>query len=178
MNFYIVYILSLVLILSMIEDLRAQKIPNALTYPAMLLAIAYHLYIGGTIGLIFSLKGLGLGMGIYFVLYLMGWMGAGDAKLMGIIGATLGANGAIIVILYTSVVGGVYALVLMVSRHNQFNGFFRQQFECLKSIFLTHSFLPTYVQEKHPKLCYGVAIALGTFIYMGLEISQFGQIIN
>ena len=111
-------------------------------------------------------------------MYLMGGMGAGDAKLMGVIGAALGAKGVFIVILYTSVVGGIYALVLIVSRRNQFNGFFRQQLEGLKSIYLTAFIYSGSGQEKRPKLCYGVAIAFGTFIYMGLELSQFGQIIN
>ena len=178
MNSFLSLILSVIIIISMIEDLRTQKIPNTLTYPSMLLAVAYHFYFGGSIGLLFSIKGLCFGMGLYFVFYLMGWMGAGDAKLMGVIGATLGVGGVFVVIIYTSVVGGIYALVLMVSERYQFSGFFRRQLEGLKSIFLTHSFIPAIVEKKRPKLCYGVAIAFGTFIYIGLELSRFGQIIN
>jgi prepilin peptidase CpaA len=144
----------------------------------MILALSYYFFTEGISGLLFSLGGLVIGISIFFILYFMGWMGAGDAKLMGVIGASLGAKGVISVILYTSVVGGIYALILVVSKRHQFNGFFRQQLEGLKSIYLTHSFIPAVSKEKRPKLCYGVAIALGTFIYMGLELSRFGQIIN
>ena len=175
---YVYSIIFVVLAIAAIVDLRIQKIPNRLTYPTMILALCYHLYIGGISGLKFSLAGLALGIVIFFIPYLKGWMGAGDAKLMGAIGAALGAKGVFIVILYTSIVGGLYALFLIFSRHRTFNGFFQEKMENLKYIFLTRTFAPAAVETEQTKLCYGIAIALGAYIYLGLELSRFGQIIK
>ena len=43
-------------------------------------------------GLWFALKGLGLGFGVYLVLYLLRAMGAGDVKLMAAVGSIVGAS--------------------------------------------------------------------------------------
>jgi prepilin peptidase CpaA len=54
-----------------------------------------------------------VGFGILFVFYAMGGMGGGDVKLMGGIGAWLGTPLTVVLFLASSVVAGIYALVVV-----------------------------------------------------------------
>ena len=92
---------------------------------------------------------------------------------MGAVGAVLGSKSAFVAFLLTAIVGGIYAVMLMLLNQKQFKGFFKKQLITLKLFILTRKFIPDPVEEtsKRPKLCYGVAIALGTVIYMGLDLS-------
>lgn len=73
-----------------IFDLRTRRIPNYLTVPVFVLALAAHTVNGGSTGLVFSLLGFVAGFGILFVLWLFGGGGGGDVKMMGALGAWLG----------------------------------------------------------------------------------------
>lgn len=99
-------------------DYRSKKIPNRLTVPGFLAAILFHCVtgffdagwsgLGG--GLLHALGGFGVGFGILLVLWLIGGGGAGDVKLMGAVGAWLGAKNAFVVF----VVSTVFVMVLSV----------------------------------------------------------------
>jgi prepilin peptidase CpaA len=91
-NFPIIF-LSVILIVSAVIDLRTQKIPNLITYPSMVIAFFYHWAFWGGNGLLFSFTGLSVGIALLLLPYLLGGMGAGDAKLMGAVGAMIGAKG-------------------------------------------------------------------------------------
>ena len=45
-----------------------------------------------------------------FALFARGWLGAGDAKLLGAVGAFLGPNTGVSAFLYASAIGGIWAL--------------------------------------------------------------------
>jgi prepilin peptidase CpaA len=175
------YLLTLLLLstlsASAIIDLRSQKIPNLITFPAMFIALFYHFSTNGLDGLTFSILGLATGIGLLIIPYMLGGMGAGDAKLMGAVGAILGSKSVFVAFLITALVGGIYALIVILLNHKrskgQFKGFLKKQFITLQLFIMTRKFIPDPVEEnnKKPKLCYGVAIALGTFIYMGLDLS-------
>ena len=61
---YFPYILLFaVLSISAIIDFRIQKIPNLITFPAILIAIIYHSILTGFSGFTFSLLGLGFEAG-------------------------------------------------------------------------------------------------------------------
>ncbi len=177
MDLFIVAFLSVVLIVAAVIDLRVQKIPNLLTYPAMAVALGCHSALHGWDGLLFSAGGLVVGMAIFFVPYLMGWMGAGDAKLMGAAGAALGIKGVIIASLLTAVIGGVYAIVLLLIWRRYCAGMIARWAMTLKTFALTAQFVPVPVpegeDERKPRLCYGVAIALGTMLYVLLEMGGY-----
>ena len=174
-DIYSAIFLSGVLIAAAANDLRFQKIPNLLTYPAMAVALVYHFVMNGLDGLIFSTTGLALGIAILIIPYLMGGMGAGDAKLMGTVGAILGARGVFIAFLFTAIIGGVYALIVVLTKRQHFKGFFTIQAATLKTLIFTKQFIPISgdTNEKKPKLCYGIAIALGTLFSVFLEFSGF-----
>jgi prepilin peptidase CpaA len=172
-NYFLILLLLSILSISAIIDLRVQKIPNLITFPSMIMALLYHFYTSGVNGLIFSALGLSTGIGLLIVPYIFGVSGARDAKLLGAVGAIIGAKSVFYAFLLTAIVGGIYAIVIILLHRKMFKGFFKRQFITLQLFILTRKFIPDPVEEtdKKPKLCYGVAIALGTFIYLGLDLS-------
>jgi len=172
-DYFLILLLLSILSISAIIDFRTQKIPNLITFPAVIIALLYHFFTNGIDGLIFSSLGLITGIGLLIIPYSLGASGAGDAKLMGAVGAVLGSEGVFTAFLFTALVGGIYAVIIILLNKKQFKGFFTKQFITLKLFILTRKFIPDPVEEnkKKPRLCYGVAIALGTYIYMGLDLS-------
>lgn len=168
-------LLIAVLGIAVVTDLRQRKIPNWLTFSAMAIGLAYQTNMRGWEGMLFSLKGLGLGMALLAIPYLMGGMGAGDVKLLGAIGAFLGPQGVFGAFLLSALVGGLYAIILLL-----FHGFFietvRRYWMMVKTFFLTWNFiyLSASPQAEKPRLLYGVAIALGTFLSLGVRIPSLG----
>ena len=172
---FLIIFLSIILIAAAINDLRFQKIPNLLTYPSMAIALVYHFIMSGPDGLLFSTGGLALGIAVLIIPYLMGGMGAGDAKLMGAVGAILGGRGVFIAFLFTAIIGGIYALILLLVRRRAFKGFWQRHATTLKTFIFTRQFIPISgdSNEKKPRLCYGIAIAMGTLFSVFLEISGY-----
>ena len=172
-SLFLMLLLVSILIISAIIDFRSQKIPNLITFPSIIIAVLYHVLNHGIEGLIFSALGLVTGIGLFFIPYIFGASGAGDAKLMGAVGAVLGSKNTFVAFLFTALIGGIYAIILILFNQNQFKGFLKKQFITLRLFILTREFIPDPVKDsrKKPKLCYGVAITLGTFIYLGLDLS-------
>ena len=172
-DYFLILLLLLILSISAVIDIRSQKIPNLITFPAIIMALIYHFSTHGLDGLIFSAIGLATGIGLLFIPYMIGVSGAGDAKLLGAVGAILGSKSVFVAFLLTAIVGGIYAIILILINQKQFKGFFKKQIITLKLFILTREFIPDPVEErnKKPKLCYGVAILLGTVIYLGLDLS-------
>lgn len=88
-------------------DLKTRKLPNWLTVSGLVGALAYHGVTSGWAGLVFSLGGFATGFSILLVLWLIGGGGAGDVKLMGALGAWLGA----MVTLYVFILSAMLVLV-------------------------------------------------------------------
>jgi prepilin peptidase CpaA len=180
LDFFIVLFLSVVVISAAVIDMRIQKIPNLLTCPAMAVALVYYLAVHGWDGLLFSAGGLMVGTAVFFVVYLMGWMGAGDAKLVGAVGAAVGIKGVIVASLLTAVIGGVYAVLLLLIRRRYCAGMIARWAATLKTFFLTAQFIPIPApageDEQRPRLCYAIAIALGTILYVLLEMGGYSLI--
>src|SRR5262245_62080436 len=87
--------LKTVRVIAIVMDLRSSRIPNWLTFPAMGFALAGHAWLNGIDGILFSLTGFGMGLGLFFFIYLAGGLGAGDVKLMAAIGAFIGVYGVL-----------------------------------------------------------------------------------
>jgi len=113
MDAAIVVLLAVVLISVAYTDVRSSRIPNILTFTAMGMGSITHACLTGSQGLLFSLEGLGVGLGIFLLLYASGGVGAGDVKLMGAVGSIVGPYGALISGLMAFLIGGVYALGAM-----------------------------------------------------------------
>jgi prepilin peptidase CpaA len=162
---------GLLLIVGALYDLRYRRIPNWLTFPAMIAGIAYHTYTGGMSFLLWSLLGMIAGFTVFFVFYVIGGMGAGDVKLMAAIGALLGPKDVLYAAAYTAIAGGIYAVILLAARRENRTAFARYGIMA-KTFVMTGHFAPIPRDEgmKTTPLCYGVAIAIGTLIVLAQRI--------
>lgn len=95
-------------------DLKSHRIPNWLTVSSALLGAIYHTTMGGTSGALLSLGGFGAGFGILLILWLIGGGGGGDVKMMGAVGAWLGALPTVLIFVGSAVFAIVCAIVLAV----------------------------------------------------------------
>ena len=82
--------LVMLLVAAALSDISTRLIPNLLVGTGMVLALGSHFALSGVAGLVFSLKGLALGMVLLIIPFFMGGIGAGDVKLLGMVGAFLG----------------------------------------------------------------------------------------
>jgi len=163
-----------------ITDLLYQRIPNAITLPTMFLALSYHTFTLGWTGLSTSMTGLLLGIALLLIPYIMGGMGAGDVKMLGAMGALVGPYGVITIVIYAAIAGGFYVLLLLVF-HRQFrNKFLTRYWTMLKTYFFTRQIVIGELSIAHsgPKLCYGIAIAIGAYIYMSDAIFALDLLSN
>ena len=159
-------------------DIKTHKIPNLLTFSAMLAAICYYTAVHGWNGFLFSAGGLGAGIALLLLPYLLGGMGAGDAKLMGAIGAGLGASRTLAAFLFIAVMGCVYALLIAIIYRHRFKGYFKQLSYTVNAFIMTREYVPVEsAAEARPKVYYGIAIAAGTILYLTMEITGFRMLI-
>jgi len=164
MDFVPLAILSLLLVLATVFDLRQRRIPNAVTMPVMASAMIYFIYLNGLTGFMHSAGGLFLGLALLMPFYVIGGMGAGDVKLMGAIGSILGLQGVFIAFLCSAVAGGAYALFIL-CRNSAISQTAGRYGMMLRGYLATGQL--TYIPPepgKLPPLCYGLAISLGTIL--------------
>lgn len=134
-------VLMALLVLAAVLDVKTGRIPNWLVFGGIAYALAYNAFFPPyprDVGILFALAGLAVGFVALLPLYLLRAMGAGDVKLMALVGAFIGSTATIASVLTTLVAGGVLAIVLAV-RARRLAGV---------------------------KMPYGVAIAAGTIGYL------------
>ena len=96
-------------------DLTSRRIPNGITLPAIAGAFFYHgTLLGWVQGGTYAVSGLAMGGVLLLVPFLMGGMGGGDVKLLGALGAWLGARTVLNVFIYAAWLGAIWAVVIMV----------------------------------------------------------------
>ena len=105
-----------VAIAASICDLKGRRIPNALTLGAVVVAVAMQAVLNGWHGVLLAASGWAVGVALFFPLFALGGMGAGDVKLLGAIGAWLGPAGALWTGLFGAVAGGIMALIVALAR--------------------------------------------------------------
>ena len=158
-------ILLLILVISFITDLKSRRILNKITFPTMILGLSYHTITAGTHGLTFSGLGLLAGFGVLLIPYLMDGMGAGDVKLLAAIGALKGATFVFGAFLFTALIGGAIAVIILIKK--------KELLISLQRIFLftkLRKLSGLDQNEYHHAFPYGVAIVLGTIIQLGVNI--------
>lgn len=111
--------LAALLIVAIATDLRSRRIPNVLVALGLGLGLVGRLLMpGAPIGeaLLTFVQGSGAGLLALMPLYLMRACGAGDVKLMAMVGGFVGPAVVLDAALWTLVSGGVLSLVFMLGR--------------------------------------------------------------
>lgn len=154
----------LVALLGAISDVRSARLPNRLTYSAVLAALVLRAAFGGWAGLKSGLLGIAIAGGIFCVLYVMGAMGGGDMKMMAAVGAWIGRTHILTVLIVIALAGGVLALVSIIVNRNLI--------QTARNAVRLVLFRFTAGLEPHPEMNvqapgsrrvpFGVAIAMGT----------------
>jgi len=154
--------LIIVLVISAYTDIKSGIIPNVVTITSFVILVSYFYFTQGLEGLIFSIQGACVGFLVMMLPYLFGAMGAGDVKLMAALGAGLGPIHTFYAFLITSILGGLYALVVLLSYRGELVYFLRRLRVWVVSWRITKSFDMTELRsDSLPSLRYGVAIAIG-----------------
>ena len=165
-------VLFILLMVAAVIDYQTYKIPNWLTLGGTAFGLIYNtaftfLSHGG---FLWALGGLMLGFLIMLPLYALKAMGAGDVKLMAMVGAFLGTPDIFYAILCTYVVGGMAALGFAL-----FNRALGRMLGNVKNIVQTMMFsaIVGIRPDAHieagksiGKLPYGVSISIGTIGYV------------
>lgn len=120
------------------------------TFVLILLVNIFSLKIEAVIS---CLLGFLIGVLLLLIPYVAGGMGAGDVKLLAVIGSLVGIKGIILIFVYSALCGLLLGLVWL---------FFTPGH--LKFLITTGQVLPTV--DKKQKVPYGIAIALGTILYI------------
>jgi prepilin peptidase CpaA len=153
-------------------DLVERRIPNGLVLCGLFGSIGFNAWRG--FGEVFeSLLGFGLGIALFFVPFVLGWMGAGDVKMLGTVGAILGIKFVPRVFFYTALSGLVLGLVAVAYKRGGLNRF-KPLWRDLRVFIISRGMVtPATVGERvaqgQPAVPYGVAIATGTLITYYLD---------
>ena len=113
---YIEAVLAAMVLIAAVTDLKRREIPNWLTLGGIAAGVALNAWVAGLAGLKTAGAGLGLAALIFVPLFVMRWLGGGDVKLMGAIGALAGAQYMVVIFVFDAILGGAVALVLVIVR--------------------------------------------------------------
>ena len=168
-----VMLITLVLFAA-VYDVRYRRIPNWLTVTGALTGVGLNTFLyQGWPGLKVGLLGLGAGFGVYFLLYALRAMGAGDVKLMAAIGALVGWRDWFGIFIITALNGCIMALILVLARKRMMKTILNVWFILGEM----KSGRPAYLSReeldvKSPKamgLPHGAVIAVGTFFFLAVS---------
>jgi prepilin peptidase CpaA len=104
----------LIAICAGVLDWRYRRIPNWLTVSGAVMGLLVNASIFGWAGVKSALVGLALGLAVLFPFVLLRSLGAGDWKLAGALGACLGPQPLIVVLMGTILIAGVMALAVVI----------------------------------------------------------------
>jgi prepilin peptidase CpaA len=147
-------------------DVKSARIPNWLTFTAAVAAVVFHALAPQGHGLGAAVGGLLLGLAIFFPLFALRAMGAGDIKLLAALGAWIGWSQVFWVAMYASVAGGVLAIVVMLARGHFWKGL--QNIRTLLTFWMIAGVKPlpsvSLDDPKSVRLPYAVPIAVGLMV--------------
>lgn len=167
--------LMAMLLIAAVIDIRIGRIPNWLVLIGTIYALTYNAFYPiypRDMGLLIALGGLTVGFGALLPGYLLRVLGAGDVKLMAMVGAFLGIWGAVEAVLASLIAGGLLALALA-AYSGRLVHMSRNVAIVLSGTLLKLSTgrggLALQSGTSAGRMPYGVAIAAGTIGYLVLE---------
>ncbi|MFB3778889.1 MAG: prepilin peptidase [Bryobacteraceae bacterium] len=164
-------VLAALVVTAAVFDVRSRRIPNWLNLFGVVAGLLLNSFLDvDKYNWRSALMGLGLAFAVYFPLYLLRGMGAGDVKLMAAVGALVGPANWFAIFVLSNVLGAAVAIVLLLSKGKLW-GTLRNVGYMLNE--LTH-FRPPYIRReeldlsspKSLKMPHGLAIAMGSLSFL------------
>ncbi|MBF8983818.1 prepilin peptidase [Lutibacter sp. B2] len=162
-------ILVIILTICVITDIKERKIYNKVLFPCLILTLISHILLGGWSNLYTSFIGFFTGLFILIIPYFLGGIGAGDVKLLALIGAIKGPSFVFYTAIYMGIAGGMIAFILLLYQ--------KRLYTTLKSLLyyiysLKHG-VKMHLSSNNDTLTnaypYGIAIAIGAVFTLFLE---------
>ena len=156
------------LILAVITDLSARKIPNSLVLFGLIVSLLGQCLVAQGAGGLNWLAGVAVAFACFIPLYLLRGMAAGDVKLMMAVGGFLGYPLIVTAVAYSYMAGGAMAICYVLIK-----GRFRLLTKNLYSLIIdqfikTTSGVDVYdgqvIKQSVGQLPFALAIAIGTFV--------------
>jgi prepilin peptidase CpaA len=167
-----VWVVSITLVAAAIIDGLKLKVPNWLTFPMIISGWIYSAAFSpfaGWEGLLYSVVGTIVGLGLLLPAYAIGGMGAGDVKLLAGIGAWVWGTATLYAFAVSAIVGGVIAVLMVVVRRGWFKH--QSQFWVICNEILTvkdPEKLAAIAADRKSSMMllpYGIPIAIGSIAY-------------
>lgn len=153
-------------------DVRYRRIPNGLIVVGLLMGLVYQVRHFRLAGLAAYGAGVLFPVAVLGFLYYFRMMGAGDIKLLSVIGGFLGPFQGFLCIIYTFLIGGAIAVALLFKRRIFFKRihYFRDYvFQYLQ----TRQWSP-YMQPKDEEgsLYFSIPVFISLFCFWGVFIDK------
>jgi prepilin peptidase CpaA len=151
------------------NDVKSFRIPNSITVPGVLLGIGLNSILPSGLGFTVAAYGFALGLFGLLPLYLLRIWGAGDVKLMAVVGAFLGPSGFWGSLLISLLIGGVIALLIAGYRRNGKLLLKNLRWMLYQMHFNVQLRTATAIdtpEQSAGKIAYAVPILLGTSAYL------------
>ncbi|HEX6705500.1 MAG TPA: A24 family peptidase [Albitalea sp.] len=175
------------LLAAVVTDLRSRRIPNWLVGGGMLCGLAvqaaapsgmglFHFWWGG-LGIGTALLGLLAGLALFLPLHLLRILGAGDVKLLAMVGVWVGPRLVIGTALLTLLAGGLLAIVMMLGTRTA-----RRVLANVRVLLMT-AFVGAQAGKPAPmdiamtsgvRIPYAIAIAAGAIVQIGWLLTHAG----
>lgn len=166
------------------RDVLSRRIPNALVALGLAMGLIlqaaapaggglFEPVNAGALGLGSAIFGMVTGLLLFMPFYIFRMFGAGDVKLLAMIGVWIGAPGVAWVAMWTLLCGGILSLIAMLSGSHS-----RSVFHNLRGMFMSRSLVKNVATSEagasSPRattgqLPYSLAIAAGTAIEVGRQ---------
>lgn len=177
-------LLGALLAAAVCSDLKSRRISNKLVLAGIcagcLLNIAlpegngFLSALPGAAGIDGALAGLATGFCLMLPMYLLRALGAGDVKLMAMVGAFLGPDAILRVVLATFLAGGMLSLTVAVHGHQLrrlANNLHTMMLACYFRLAMNEMPAMSAIPESAGKMPYAVAIAAGTLACIAIKRS-------
>lgn len=112
------FLMFTIVFVALFTDLAHRKVYNNLIIIGLTLSLIMQIYTKQSDGLLIWLLGLVVGLICTFPFFLVKGMGAGDVKLLGVIGCFVGPKLILITVLATFIFGGLFSIVYVIATNN------------------------------------------------------------
>jgi prepilin peptidase CpaA len=166
-------ILSLLILVCVFTDIRRRKILNIVTLPGIILGIVLNSYFATDhiSGALFGLKGMFFGFLIFIIPIALRALGAGDVKMLAMLGTFWGADKVLWTGLYSALAGGSLSFLFMAIDHSTFEPV-KKYLKNFVFAFIYRTNIPSPEKKGINKryFPYSVAILIGTLIVYFFKI--------